>query len=99
MRIIVVGRNGLAETDFRAALDDISAHLTSERQSWLFGAGISCQSGLPLMGLLTELIISRFREIGGHLNDLLLKVHSELPDSSHIEHILSQVGDMIALAE
>lgn len=51
------------------------------------------------MGLLTEFIINHFGTTGGHLDVLLKKVRSELPESCHIEHVLSQIGDLVALAE
>jgi hypothetical protein len=86
-------------TEFEAALDNITAHLTSERQAWLFGAGISCCSGLPLMGTLTDLVTSDLEKQGGQSADLFGHVRSQLSIDCHIEHILSQLGDLIALAE
>ena len=35
-------------------LDQFNALLNSPRRTWLFGAGISCDSGVPLMHPLTQ---------------------------------------------
>lgn len=51
--------------DFDAVIEGVTSHLTSERQAWLFGAGISCRSGLPLMYPLTELVAAATREQAG----------------------------------
>ncbi|WP_020565891.1 SIR2 family protein [Methylosarcina fibrata] len=87
------------DADFNTALDDITAHLTSERQVWLFGAGISCCSGLPLMGTLTELVALRLEDSKDNTYSLFCQIRNQLPETSHIEHVLSQIGDLIALAE
>ena len=65
------------------------------RQQWLLGAGASVESGIPLMYPLT----TRVRAcLGG--NDLTLfdAVMADLPNNSHVEHTLSHLGDLIALA-
>lgn len=86
-------------TDFDAAVEDVTAHLTSERQAWLFGAGISCRSGLPLMYPLTELVAANFADKRANHHALFAALRSSLPDAAHIEHVLSQLGDFVALAE
>ncbi|HVI27862.1 SIR2 family protein [Hansschlegelia sp.] len=86
-------------TDFDAAVEDVTAHLTSERQAWLFGAGISCRSGLPLMYPLTELVAANYADAGADHHALFASLRSSLPDEAHIEHVLSHLGDFIALAE
>lgn len=85
--------------DFEAAVQDVVAHLTSERQVWLFGAGISCQSGIPLMFPLADLFVGHFVQEGGDDGNLFLAVRRQLPDDAHIEHVLIQLGDLIALAD
>ena len=85
--------------DFDAAVEDVTAHLTSERQAWLFGAGISCRSGLPLMYPLTELVAANYADAAADHHVLFASLKSSLPDTAHIEHVLSQLGDFIALAE
>ncbi len=86
-------------TDFESAVQDVTAHLTSERQVWLFGAGISCQSGIPLMFPLTDLLASHFAQVPEEEANLFLALRAQLPDDAHIEHVLSQLGDLIALAD
>lgn len=86
-------------TDFDAAVEDVTAHLTSERQAWLFGAGISCCSGLPLMYPLTKLVTDPYAEPIAPHHTLFAALQSSLPDDAHIEHVLSQLGDFVALAE
>lgn len=86
-------------TDFDAAIEDVTAHLTSERQAWLFGAGISCRSGLPLMHALTDLVAANYTDPATPYHALFNAITSSLPDDAHIEHVLSQLGDFIALAE
>jgi len=86
-------------TNFDAAVEDVTAHLTSERQAWLFGAGISCCSGLPLMYPLTELVAANYSDEGANHHALFASLKSSLPEAAHIEHVLSQLGDFVALAE
>lgn len=78
-------------------------HLRSPRQVWLLGAGVSANAGIPLMYPLTDRV-SALLEDSSELNreqalETLKFVRSELPDNCHIEHILSHLGDMIALAD
>jgi len=86
-----------------AHLDEL---LTLERQIWLCGAGISVESGIPLMFPLTE----RVRAILDVPTDiiaentkqtaaLLKTLCTQMPADCHIEHHLSQIGDLITLAE
>ena len=83
--------------DSLAQLDNL---LAAGNQSWLFGAGISCDAGIPLMRPLTDRVFARARD-EGERNDLsvLEFVRHRLPDDSHIEHILSQLGDHRAIAD
>jgi hypothetical protein len=83
--------------DNLAQLDNL---LAADNQSWLFGAGISLEAGIPLMCPLTNRVFARAKD-EGEVNDLkVLKfIKSQLPDDSHIEHILSQLGDHRAIAD
>lgn len=83
--------------DYLGQLDNL---LAASNQSWLFGAGISLDAGIPLMWPLTEQVFRR-AEADGNPNDLKVLEHvkSQLSDDSHIEHILSQLGDHRAIAE
>ena len=82
------------------ALNQLDNLLAASNQSWLFGAGISLDAGIPLMWPLTERVFSRAKE-EGQPNDILVldQVKSRLSDDSHIEHILSQLGDHRAIAD
>ena len=78
-------------------------HLRSSRQVWLLGAGVSVNAGIPLMYPLTDRVIKLINDDMGEQKDLAVTlldyIKSELADGCHIEHILSHLGDMIALAE
>lgn len=78
-------------------------HLRSPRQVWLLGAGVSVNAGIPLMYPLTDRVTT-LMENGADDPEIpaatiLEFIRSELPEDCHIEHILSHLGDMIALAE
>jgi len=83
--------------DALAQLDNL---LAASNQSWLLGAGISLDAGIPLMWPLTNRVFAR-ATTEGELNDIkvLECVKSQLSDDSHIEHILSQLGDHRAIAD
>ena len=83
--------------DLVTQLDEL---LGSGNQAWLFGAGISYNAGIPLMGPLTERVFKR-AEDDGEKNDkaALDYIKSELAVECHIEHILSHIGDLRAIAE
>ncbi|MDD2658223.1 MAG: SIR2 family protein [Methylococcales bacterium] len=86
-----------ATKDALAQLDNL---LAASNQSWLFGAGISLDAGIPLMWPLTERVFARAKT-EGEPNDIkvLEYVKSQLSVDSHIEHILSQLGDHRAIAD
>lgn len=83
--------------DNLAQLDNL---LAASNQSWLFGAGISLDAGIPLMWPLTDRVFARAKD-DGEGNDLKILefIRSQLSDDSHIEHILSQLGDHRAIAD
>tara|TARA_R110002072_G_scaffold25033_2_gene84218 strand:+ start:346 stop:1566 length:1221 start_codon:yes stop_codon:yes gene_type:complete len=78
-------------------------HLRSSRQVWLLGAGVSVNAGIPLMYPLTARVIQEVEGGEGEQKELAVKllayIQGELDEHCHIEHILSHLGDMIALAE
>lgn len=77
-------------------LKQVDEHLSQANQAWLLGAGVSCDAGLPLMAPLTTQV---FKLAEGQAHDQILKdLKSELPNSAHIEHMLSQLGDYTAIA-
>jgi len=74
--------------------------LAASNQSWLFGAGISLDAGIPLMWPLTNRVFTRARAEGEPDDIKVLEfIKSQLSDYSHIEHILSQLGDHRAIAD
>lgn len=82
------------------ALIQLDNHLAAGSQSWLFGAGISLESGIPLMWPLTERVFEIAKTSGTSTDILILDhVKSQLADGSHIEHILSHLGDHRSIAE
>ncbi len=78
-------------------LEQVDRHFSGGNQAWLFGAGISANAGLPLMGALTK----RVRECaqGQEHETLLETLIKEMPADAHIEHVLSQLGDYTAIAK
>ena len=81
-------------------LRQLDALLALSNQSWLFGAGISKDANIPLMGALTTQIFSiAEKDSDPRVKQLLEHVKGELPTNSHIEHILSHLGDYAAIAE
>lgn len=73
--------------------------LAASNQSWLFGAGISLDAGIPLTGPLTDRVFTKAKA-EGEPNDIKILefIKGQLSDDSHIEHILSQLGDHRAIA-
>ena len=84
------------ELDDFDSLRQLDAFLSWPNQSWLLGAGICKDAGIPLMCPLT----SRVRDLMSKpaSKRLLTGLFAELPDKSHIEDLLSHLGDYIALA-
>jgi hypothetical protein len=80
----------------RELLEQIDSFLALPSQSWLFGAGISCEVGIPLMYPLTNRVMELVA--GGVAEGILTAFRAELPDDCHIEHLLSHLGDYCALA-
>lgn len=90
----------MADHDFESITEELRKQLDSSRQNWLFGAGISYKSNIPLMypltGRVKSIIVDSKIEKDIEIYNLLT---SELQDKSHIEHYLSHIGDLIALAD
>lgn len=84
-------------TDILSQLDDL---LGASSQAWLVGAGISYNAGIPLMNPLTEQVFKRAENDGAKNDRIALEyIKSQLTEGCHIEHILSQIGDVRAIAE
>ena len=83
--------------DILGQLDDL---LAASHQSWLFGAGISLDAGIPLMWPLTERVFKRAQDEGQATDvNVLNFVKNQLTEDAPIEHILSQLGDHRAIAD
>ena len=82
------------------SLKQLDELLAASNQSWLFGAGISFNAGIPLMGPLTDRVFA-LADSEGEENDRIVLdcIKAELPEETHIEHILSHLGDYRAIAE
>lgn len=78
-------------------VEQLDRHLSSPSQAWLFGAGISKGAGVPLMPLLTTRV--RALAEGTQHKVVLDALFNDLPNGSHIEHLLSHLGDYATLAE
>ncbi len=84
-------------TDCLKQLDNL---LAAGDQSWLFGAGISLGANIPLMRPLTTRVFTIANEEENKRGkEVLDAVKAVLPDDSHIEHILSHLIDLAAIAE
>jgi hypothetical protein len=86
--------------DFETITEELKKQLDSSRQNWLFGAGISFKSNIPLMYTLTKRVM-KIIEDSKHSkdNEIYKLLTDELDVKSHIEHYLSHIGDLIALAD
>ena len=90
----------ISDPDIAKQLDE---HLRLPRQVWLLGAGISFNAGIPLMLPLTEQI---YKRMNGSTEpnkataiEVITFIRGELDPKCHIEHVLSHLADIIALAE
>ena len=81
------------------SLKQLDALLAASNQSWLFGAGICVNAGIPLMGPLTSRVFAIAKSDDEGALDVLKTIMEELPSDSNIEHILSQLGDYATIAE
>lgn len=79
-------------------LDQLDSHLASPNLAWLLGAGISYNAHIPLMHPLTEHVLGLLNEKSKSYS-LIQAIRNELPQTCHVEHILSHVGDYLALLQ
>lgn len=85
--------------DFDNRFENLKQLLNSQsRQNWLFGAGISFGSKIPLMYPLTKRVEGIIKE-GSGAKKILESLKSDLTDDCHVEHYLSHLGDLLAIAE
>lgn len=81
--------------DFDEALEELTKLLEVGTQIWLLGAGASYDAKIPLMLQLTSRVCS---QIAAPHDAPLTSIRDELPGTAHIEHVLSHLGDLIAIA-
>lgn len=87
-------------SDFDELTEELKNHLDSSRQNWLFGAGISLDGNIPLMYPLTDRVEAILKAVGSAKDtEIYDSIVSELNESAHVEHYLSHLGDLIAIAE
>lgn len=81
------------------ALELVEKHLNNPNQSWLLGAGISFDAKIPLMFPLTDRVSKILEEEYPDSYGLYTHIKSDLPEAdTHVEHILSHIGDLISLS-
>lgn len=83
-------------SSFTELLDQVEKHLDSTHQNWLFGAGISYESNIPLMKPMTEKIE---KDLSNDFKSTYENLKKFLPEEAHIEHFLSHISDLLALIE
>lgn len=85
-----------ATSDILTQLDSL---LGAGNLSWLFGAGISLDAGIPLMWPLTERVFTKTNDPQWPSDIKVLEhVKDQLTEEAHIEHILSHIGDYRTIA-
>lgn len=85
--------------DLNTVINQISELIdSSSRQNWLFGAGISCDANIPLMYPLTNKVSSDLSDRSKKLFDNIMLELKDNP-KPHVEHVLSHLGDLIAISE
>lgn len=87
--------------EFDNRLENLKQFLSSQsRQNWLFGAGISFGSKIPLMYSLTTRVEEVIEDVAGDKEkEVLASLKADLTDDCHVEHYLSHLGDLLAIAE
>jgi hypothetical protein len=72
----------------------VDALLNLPDEGWLLGAGISVTAGIPLMGVLTECVQ---QALVGDYQAAFVTMRKDLHAGTHVEHVLTHVGDLIAI--
>lgn len=81
-------------------VEELRNHLDSSRQCWLLGAGISFDGNIPLMHPLTDRVDAITKSSSNSKDkEIYDSIVAELNDDAHVEHYLSHLGDLIAIAE
>ena len=75
-------------------VEELQKLLEVSTQLWLLGAGASFDAKIPLMYSLTNRVRSM---LVAPFSTNVSEIVNELPSDCHIEHILSHIGDLIAI--
>ncbi|TZG36565.1 SIR2 family protein [Agrobacterium sp. B1(2019)] len=82
--------------------EQFEKHLSSPKQTWLLGAGVSFPANIPLMYALTARVLAVARSELFHEDPAALRILAFIQDdcgaNSHIEHHLTHLGDLISIA-
>lgn len=83
--------------------EQFEKHLNSPKQTWLLGAGVSYPANIPLMYPLTDRVLELARNnlfaVDPDALRVLNFVVGDCAETSHIEHYLTHLGDLISIAE
>ncbi len=83
--------------------EQFERHLNSPKQTWLLGAGVSYPANIPLMYPLTDRVMELARNdlFAGDADAIRILdfVVGDCAETSHIEHHLTHLGDLISIAE
>ena len=83
---------------FDETIKELNDLLSCDNQNWLFGAGISAEANIPLMRGLTERVERVIAGTYADYDPYYKTIVENLPDGYHIEHVLSHIGDLLALS-
>lgn len=81
---------------FDETVEELIKLLSCDNQNWLFGAGISVEANIPLMMTLTKRVE---KQLSDNFKILYQIIADDLLDNYHIEHVLSHIGDLLALSQ
>jgi hypothetical protein len=84
---------------FDETIKELNDLLSCDNQNWLFGAGISAEANIPLMHGLTKRVEKVIAKTPIDLNPFYKTIADNLPSDYHIEHVLSHIGDLLALSQ
>lgn len=83
--------------------EQFEKHLNSPKQTWLLGAGVSYPANIPLMYPLTHRVMQIAKNVlfaaDADAIRILDFVVGDCSETSHIEHYLTHLGDLISIAE
>jgi hypothetical protein len=83
--------------------EQFEKHLNSPKQTWLLGAGVSFPANIPLMYPLTDRVMELARSdlfaTDADAIRVLDFVVQDCAETSHIEHYLTHLGDLLSIAE